>query len=104
MTHAVNFGLKVGGVLGVLAKVVRNTFGNLDAGGAHGLDLGRVIGHQAHRGEAKVVKDRGGGAVLAPVHGEAQVRIRVDGVAALVLQRVGLDLAQNADSAALVSP
>ena len=42
-------------------------------------------------------------AVLARVGGEAELHVGLDGVAALVLQRVGADLVAEADAAALVA-
>ena len=43
-------------------------------------------------------------AVLARVGGEAELDVRLDGVPALVLERVGADLVAEADAAAFVPP
>ncbi len=53
--------------------------------------------------DAQVAQDLGGGAVVAGVGGQAEVEVGVDGVAAAVLQLVGLQLGDQADPPALVA-
>ena len=53
--------------------------------------------------DAEVAQDLGGGAVVAGVGGQPEVEVGVDGVAAAVLQLVGLQLGDQADAAALVA-
>ena len=52
---------------------------------------------------AEVDEDLRADAVLARVGREAELHVGLDGVAALVLQRVGADLVAEADAAALVA-
>ena len=58
---------------------------------------------QPHGGDAEVDEDLRADAVLAAVDGQAEVDVGLDGVAALVLERVGPELVAEADAAALVA-
>ena len=60
--------------------------------------LRRVVGHQPHRRDAEVDEDLRADAVLARVGREAELEVRLDGVAALVLQRVGAQLVAEPDA------
>ena len=64
--------------------------------------LGRVVGHQAHLAHAEVAQDLAADAVVADVGREAELLVGRDGVVALVLQLVGLQLVDEADAAPLL--
>ena len=64
--------------------------------------LGRVVRHQAHLAHAEVAQDLAADAVVADVGREAELLVGRDGVVALVLQLVGLQLVDEADAAALL--
>ena len=66
-------------------------------------DLVGVVGQQPDGRDAEVAQDLGGGAVVAGVGGQPEVEVGVDGVAAAVLELVGLQLGDQADPAALVA-
>ena len=66
------------------------------------LHLVRVVGHEAHFPHAQVEQDVRARLVVAHVGGEAQRVVRLHRVATLVLQRIGADLVEQADAAALV--
>src|ERR687894_752721 len=66
--------------------------------------LRRVVGERPHCGDAEVDQDLGADAVLAAVDRHAERDVGVDGVVALLLQGVGLELVADADAAALVAP
>ena len=54
------------------------------------------------RRDAEVAQDLRADAVVAPVLLEAELEVRLDRVAALVLQRVGAHLVRQADAAAFL--
>ena len=103
MAHPVALGLQVGDVVVVGVRGQRHLLDDGYAVALQAVGLGRVVGHQPHRGDTEVLEDLGGGAVVAGVGGQAQVEVGVDGVATAVLQLVGLQLGQQADAAPLVA-
>ena len=60
----------------------------------------RVVRHQHDALDFEVVQDLRSNLIGAEVHIEAQLKVGVDGVAALFLKGVGLDLVQQTDSTA----
>ena len=52
--------------------------------------------------EAEVLEDLGADPVVAQVGGQAELEVGVDGVEALLLELVGLELVEQADPAALL--
>src|SRR6185369_4147113 len=65
-------------------------------------DLTRIVRQEADFLHAEIAKDLGADTVVPEILFKAQLEIRFDGVATLVLQRVGLDLVGKADAAALL--
>lgn len=63
------------------------------------VELRRVVAHQPHRRHAEDPEDRGGGVVFTGIVGQAEVEVRLDGVAPLLLQRVSANLVAQADPA-----
>jgi hypothetical protein len=80
----------------------RNPFGDMNTVLFERLDLLRIIGHKAHRGETKKPQNRGGQFISAQVGVETQLLIRFHGVGAMVLQLVGAQLIEQTDSAAFL--
>src|SRR5690625_292791 len=102
VTHAVALGTEVGHV------VVGDEGGHGNAL-VHGdtvlfqrLGLVRVVGEQADRGNPQVLQDLGARPELAGVGGQTEAQVRVDGVGTGVLEAVGTQFVQQADTAALV--
>ena len=83
--------------------VERHPLDDLETVALEAAVLGRIVGHQPHRRHAEVDEDLRADAVLAGVGREAELDVGLDGVAALVLQRVGAQLVAEADAAALVA-
>src|ERR1700689_5624642 len=79
----------------------RNPGGDVDAAVGQPAHLGRVVGQQAHRAYAQVGQHLGASRVLSCVDGQAEFGVGVHRVGASVLQFVGLQLAEQADPAAL---
>ena len=61
-----------------------------------------IVGDQADLRDAQQLEDLGGQLVFAAVGGEAQLDVGFDGIHALILQLVGLQLGHQADAAALL--
>ena len=76
--------------------------GYLDAQAADAGHFVRVVGDQLHAGDAQVFHDLHGQVVLALVGLEAEGDVGLDGVHAVVLERVGLNLVVQADAPAFL--
>ena len=76
---------------------------HFDAGVFEGLDFLGIVRQQAHFVNAKKAQHLDGGRVGAQIVGEAQHVVGFHGVMALLLQRIGLQLVQQADAAALLA-
>src|SRR6185503_9817629 len=61
-----------------------------------------VVGEEPHPADAEVVEDLRAGPVLADVGGETELQVGLDGVVALVLELVRLELLDQADAAAFL--
>ena len=84
-------------------RLHRHPLDDLEAVTLDAAVLRRVVRHQPHRGDAEVDEDLRADAVLARVGREAELEIRLDRVAALVLQRVRAQLVAEPDAAAFVA-
>src|SRR6185437_13958662 len=62
-------------------------------------ELARIVGHHAHRAQAEIEQYLRADSVVAQIWTEAERLVRLDGVLALVLQLVGLELVQQTDAA-----
>ncbi len=102
VAHLVLLGLEVELVGGLGGDDGREALDHLNAGQFQSFDLLRVVGHQANGGNAEHLEDLGGQLEVAAVGGVAEFKVGFDGVAALVLQLVGLELGHETDSAALL--
>jgi len=80
----------------------RHAVDNAHAQSAQAIDLGRVVGHQAHRADAQILQDAGGGGVVALIRLMAEGQIGLDRIVPLVLQVVGAQLVEQADAAPLL--
>ena len=102
VTHLLLLGPQVRDVLRVRRDLERHPLDDLEPEALEAAVLRRVVGHHPHRGDPEVDEDLRPDAVLARVGREAELLVRLDGVAALVLQRVRPQLVAEADAAALV--
>src|SRR6266536_3051294 len=82
VAHALPLGAQVAQVLGVRVSLEQHALDDLQAVAVQATVLGGVVGHQPHGGDAEVDQDLRADAVLAVVHGQAELEIGVDGVAA----------------------
>ena len=87
----------------VRGDVQRDPLDDLETVALEAAVLRGVVRHQPHRRDAEVDEDLRADAVLARVGREAELDVRLDGVAALVLQGVRAQLVAEADAAALVA-
>jgi hypothetical protein len=88
MAQLLAFRREIAGVMRVGRDLDGGAGIDLEAEMAQRLDLGGVVGEQVERSDAKPVQDAGGDAVLALVGGEAEMRVGLYRVEALVLQGV----------------
>ncbi len=90
VAHFFAFGLEVffEGRLG--CDLGGDTLGDVNAYGFKGFDFFRIVGDEANGGDVEELEDFGGEFVVAAVCGEAKFEVGFDGVAALILEFVGL--------------
>src|SRR3954451_12116177 len=100
--HARLLGAQVGDVLRIGRGLERHPLDDFQAETLEATVLGRVVGEEAHSGDAQVDEDLGADAVLATVDGQTELEIGVESVEALLLEAVGAQLVADADAAALV--
>ena len=81
----------------------RHAADHVDAESGQAAHLRRVVGEQPDRPHPEIAEDLRARAVLARVGGQAELKVGVDRIGARVLQLVGLQLAEQADAAALVT-
>src|SRR5262245_42061516 len=70
---------------------------DVDAVALEAADLLRVVGEEPDPADAEVAQDLCPDAVVAQILAEAELEVRLDGVAALILERVGADLVRQPD-------
>jgi hypothetical protein len=97
------FGLEVAGVVLVGREVNGELLDDLEAVALEADDLARVVGHEPDPADAEVKEDLGAEAVVSEVHGEAELEVGFDGVEALLLELVGVELGWEADAASLLA-
>jgi hypothetical protein len=103
VTHPLHFGLQVVGAFGLRRSHQRLAGAHRDTQCAQALDLGRIVRQQAHRLNFQVAQHERGKVVGALVGIAAEQKIGVNCVVTLVLEIVGPQLIEQADSAALLS-
>ena len=81
----------------------RDPLDDLEAEALEAAVLRRVVRHQAHRRDAEIDEDLRADAVLTGVGREPEVLVRLDRVAALVLERVRPQLVPEPDPTTLVT-
>jgi len=86
-----------------VTQLQRHAVGHRNAHVAERLDLARVVGHQLERGDAQVLQHRQADRVVAHVGTEAQALVGFHGIGATVLQLVGADLVEQADTTAFLT-
>jgi hypothetical protein len=101
VAHLVALRAEVGAVVVGGGDLDGELLDDLEAVAGDGVDLLGVVGEEAHLADAEVEEDLRAGAVLAEVGGQAELEVGLDGVGALVLEGVGLELVDQADAAAL---
>src|SRR5688572_23953240 len=81
----------------------RHAFDDLDPVLGESLQLRRIVRQHPRAFDAELSKYSRGGRVIAPVDGQAERDVRVDGVEPSVLQRVRADLVEQPDTASLMA-
>src|SRR3954463_10527595 len=102
MTQLRLLGAEVLDVPGMRRHLERRARHDADAVRLEAADLLRVVGQQADVTHAEVAQYLRTDAVVAQIVAEAELEVRLDGVAALILQRVGADLVRQPDPPALL--
>ena len=102
VAHALGLGPQVGLVVLVGRVGDRHLVGHPQAVALQPADLLGVVGQDPDRRQAEVDQDLGADAVVAQVGRQAELEVGVDGVIALLLQLVGLELVEQADAATLL--
>ena len=79
-----------------------NSFGNVNAGGLHGVHLFRIVGKETHRPQTEVLQNHDGQFVAAQIGAETQPFVGLYSVGALVLQLVSTQLVEQPDATAFL--
>src|SRR5712691_11993597 len=80
----------------------RDALDDLEAEAFDGDIFRRIVRHQPYLADAEVAKNLGAGAVVADVGGEAELRIGLDRVIALLLKLIGFQFVEQSDSPPLL--
>ena len=102
MAHLFSLGAQIELVGGFEGYVGGDAFDDGDAGEFQGFYLLRVVGDEADGGDAEEFQHLSGEFEVAAVSLVAEFEVGLDRVAALVLQRVGLELGHETDAAAFL--
>jgi hypothetical protein len=102
VTEPLLLGAQVAQVVRILRRRQRDTIDDREAVPGEPGVLAGVVGDETEAARAHDREDLCSGAVVAAVHREALRGVRIDGVEALFLQRIGADLVSQADPPALV--
>src|SRR5262249_15178121 len=89
-------------VAGVRRDLERRACDDGDAVALEPADLPRIVGEEADALHPQVPEDLRPDAIVAEVLAEAELEVRLDGVASAVLQGVGADLVREPDPASLL--
>lgn len=79
------------------ARLAGQTLANLEASFFQSADLAGIVGQQANLLQTEGAQGSGRKPVIAQVGGEAEAAVGFDGIGAAILERIGLDLAEQAD-------
>src|SRR5204862_7515413 len=101
MAHLVALGVEVRAVRRVRTDLDREPLDDLEAIERHARLL-RIVREDASAAHAEIHGDLDADAVLAVIGLEAEALVRLDGIEALVLQRVRAQLGHEADAAVLL--
>src|SRR3954454_24011686 len=96
-------GAQVRDVLVVRLRAQRHPLDDLEAVALDTAVLRRVVRQQPHGRDTEVDEDLGTDAVLTRVDGEAELEVRLDGVATLLLELVRAQFVAEADAASFVA-
>jgi hypothetical protein len=80
----------------------RDPSGDLDPVGAQPVHLGRIVRHEAHASDSQRAQHVRRAAVVAGVLGKSEEAIGLEGVEAVLLERVGPELVREPDASALL--
>src|SRR5439155_3631888 len=93
---------KVPDVTGPRLGLERRTGHDIDAVALEAADLLGVVGEEPDAVDTQVAQDLRADPVVPQILAEAELQVRLDGVPALVLERVGADLVRQPDPPALL--
>lgn len=97
------FGFEIAGVVFVGLLFDGDLLDDFEVMAFESDDLSGVVGHQADFADAEIGDDLGADAVVAQVHGEAELEIGFDGIETLLLEFVGFDFAMKTNAASFVT-
>ena len=103
MTGTIPLGREIGGVVRILAGLMWYPRHDFDAGGGEPLHFGGIVGKQPDAGLPEQLEHLRGYAEIAYIDREAEPQIGVDRIEALILQRIGTQFIDKADSPPFLS-
>src|SRR5690554_3175083 len=88
VTQLVCFGSQIELVMRVFAHPQRFSFADLDAKILHGINLARIICHQAQRVDTQMIQHRLANGVVSQIRGKAQLLVGLDRISTAILQAI----------------
>ena len=103
MPEFAGLGREVFLVVRVVVDLQRHTGRYIDTHVAQRLDLARVVSHQLELADTQVIEHRQADGVVTLIRAKAQALIGFYGIRAAILQLIGADLVQQADTTAFLT-
>ena len=103
VAHLVAFGFEILRVVLVGLELDGHLLDDLEFVPLQTDDLARVVGHEADLTDAEIKEDLCAEAVVAQVHREAELEVRLHRVVALLLELVSVDLGGQSDAATFLT-
>jgi hypothetical protein len=102
VTHTIALRLEIAQVFFGRSKIKSHSLNDFNTFGFKAFKLGGVIGDQAHLFDTEITQDARTNRIVTIVNCETKFSVCVNGVTALVLQRICTDLVGDTDAASLV--
>jgi hypothetical protein len=94
MPELLFFGMEISFVLGSGFRQQRDPFDDREPVSLDPGSFGRVVGQETHGPDPQVIKNLRSNPVVAGIDRKTEIKVGLDGVAALILQVIGLEFVE----------